>query len=247
MDLTQMYTREMGPPPSPLDWPPQPVEIDLNSSRILPTPSAPVSVSQSWDSALLQPHGFGDISYGSSNTARYQQTPVDPQSRASPQDPLVQWYTGNDGPWVPKVIPDIVADDMSQSRQTGNRSLMPYTGQYKPPPPTSSGFQYGASPSDSGYGTGTRRSVGNTSVFSADVGEREQDSPSLVGQVPDFPPFPIESDLFSRDGRTFDQIWSRPTSNLLDHSGLFCPTCNKPVKTQSELTYGSQQRLLLRD
>jgi hypothetical protein len=180
--------------PPPLDWPPQPVEIDLNRSRTLPSPSASVSAPNAWDSSLLQPHGFGELSYGSSNGARLQQLPMDNQNRASAPDPLAQWYMGNDGPLIPKVIPEIVPKDRSQSRQTSNRSLLSYTGQYKAPNPSDGGsFQYGVPHSESGYGT--RRSVGNTSVFSADVPERNQDCQSVAGQVtnfyiPNHQPFP---------------------------------------------------------
>jgi hypothetical protein len=235
-------TREMGPPP--LDWPPQPVEIDLNSSRTLPSPSASVSAPNAWDSALLQHHGFGELSYGSANVTRLQQLPMDGQNRASTQqDPLAQWYMGNDGPWIPpKVIPEIAPEDRSQSRQVGNRSLLSYAGQYKAPNPSDAGsFQYGVPHSDSGYGT--RRSVGNTSVYSADVPERDQDCQSLAGHVTDFQPFHAMNDAFQRDGRTNDQSWTHPTSSPSESSGLTCPTCHKQVKTQSELKYGHRSRL----
>lgn len=223
--------RDMGPPP--LDWPPQPVEIEVNNSRTLPSPSASVSASNTWDSAsMLQPHPFGELSYGSSNVSRLQQLPMESQARASAQDPLVQWYTGNDGPWVPKVIPEIVLEDRSQSRQASNRGLVTYIGQYKQPNPSEVGsFQYGAPHSDSGYGT--RRSV--ASVFSADVGDRDQDNQSLAGPASDFQTFPVLTDAFQRDGRTIDLPWGHPTSSPSDSSALICPTCQKQVKTPSEL------------
>jgi hypothetical protein len=229
----------MGPPP--LDWPPQPVEIDVNT-RTLPSPSASVSAPNSWESSLLQPHGYGDTSYGPSNFARLQQIPMDNQNRASVPDPLAQWYMGNDGPWIPKVIPDAVPEDRSQSRQASNRSLLSYAGQYKAPNPSDGGsFQFGVPHSDSGYGT--RRSVGNTSVFSADVPERDQDCQSIAGHVTDFQQFHALNDVFPRDGKTNDQPWSHPTSSPSDSSGLVCPTCHKAVKTPSELKYGPRRRL----
>jgi hypothetical protein len=234
----------MGPPP--LDWPPpQPVEIDLNSSRTLPSPSASLSAPNAWDAALLQPHGnFSELSYGQSNVARLQQIPIDVQNRAaSAQDPLAQWYMGNDGPWIPhKVIPDIVPEDRSQLRQGGNRSILSFAGQYKAPNPSDAGsFQFGPPHSDSGYGT--RRSVGNTSVYSADVPERDQDCQSFAGHVPEFQSFQPPNEVFQRDGRTNEQSWSPPTSSPSTPSGLVCPTCRKQVKTQSELKYGPRSRL----
>jgi hypothetical protein len=228
-------TRDMGPPP-PLDWPPQPVEIDVNSSRTLPTPQTSVSAPNSWDTAaLLQPLSFGDLSYGSSNHSRLQQLPMDGQNRATPPAPvaLAQWYMGNDGPWIPKNISEI-PEDRSQSRHTDNRSHLSYAGQYKAPDVGS--FQYGVPHSDSGYGT--RRSDGNTSIFSADVPERDQDCQSLQGHVPDYQSYPVLNDMFQRDGRTTDPTWGHPTPTTSESSKLFCPTCRKQVKTQSELKYG---------
>jgi hypothetical protein len=166
------------------------------------------------------------------------------QNRAtSAQDPLAQWYMGNDGPWIPhRVIPDIVPEDRSQSRQAGNRNNLSYTGQYKPPNPSDAGsFQFGPPHSDSGYGT--RRSVGNTSVYSADVPERDQDCQSIPGHVQDFQSFQTPNEVFQRDGRTNDQSWSHPASSPPSPSGLVCPTCRRQVKTQSELKYGAQRGL----
>lgn len=236
MDPGQMYgaTREMGPPPL-VDWPPQPVEIpvDANISRTLPSPQATVSASNTWDAALLQPN-FGDV-YGSSNHPRLQQLSLDGQNRASPtaQLPLAQWYLNNDGPWIPKGISETVPEDRSQSRQTDNRMHSSYIAQYKGPnPPDPGSFQYPV-PSDSGYGT--RRSDGNASVFSADVPERDQDCQSLQGHVSEYQPYPVHNDLFQSVGRVADPSWSHPTSSLSSSSRLVCPTCHKPVKTQSEM------------
>lgn len=225
----------MGPP---LDFPPRPVEIDidLSSSRTLPSPS--ISGSSTWD-PILQPHGFGDSQYGSSNMARIQHLSVDGQARGPTQDPLYQWYEGNDGPWVPKVIPEIATEEKIHARQIGNRNAMSYGNQYRQPNPSDAGsVQFGVSHSDSGYGT--RRSVGNTSVFSGDVTERDQDCQSLAGHVENFQPFNGFNDVVQqRDSRT-NESWTppaptAPTSSGSDSPGLACPTCHKPVKTQSEL------------
>jgi len=230
----------MGPPP-PLDFPPQPIEIDLNSSRTLPSPSA--SSSAAWDSTNFQPHVFGDMLYGSSNVAKMQQLPMDSTVRGPPQDPLLQWYTGNDGPWIPKVIPEIVSEERLSRVQSGNRNPMSYTGHYRQPNPSDAGsFQYGGSHSDSGYGT--RRSVGNASVFSADVTERDQDCQSLAGHVADFQPFQgLNEVLQTRDAR-INESWSLPApSSAASDTSLVCPTCQKSVKTRSELKYGARSWL----
>ncbi|TVY41620.1 hypothetical protein LOCC1_G005945 [Lachnellula occidentalis] len=234
-DSGQLYgsSRDMAPPP--LEFLPRPVEIDidLSSSRTLPTPS--VSGSNTWD-PILQPHGFGDGPYGSSNMARIHGLSVDYQNRGPTQDPLYQWYEGNDGPWIPKVIPEIASEEKVHARQTGNRHTMSYGNQYRQPNPSEAGsVQFGLSHSDSGYGT--RRSVGNTSVFSADVTERDQDCQSLAGHVENFQPFHGFNDpLQQRDSRT-NGSWTppAPTSAASNPPSLVCPECHKLVKTQSEL------------
>ncbi|TVY83104.1 hypothetical protein LSUE1_G002827 [Lachnellula suecica] len=237
-DSGQLYgsSREMGPPP--LEFPPQPVEIDvdLNSHRTLPSPST--SGSTAWD-PILQPHGFGDGPYGSSNMARIQQLPLDNQARGvTAQDPLYQWYTGNDGPWTPKVIPE-VSEEKIQIRHIGNRNPVSYGSHYRHPNHSETGsVHFSVAPSDSGYGT--RQSVGNTSVFSADVAERDQDCQSIVGHIENFQPFQGYSDVAQRqqqqDPRTHESWTSAPNSTGPNSpAGLMCPTCQKPVKTQSEL------------
>ncbi|RDL37639.1 uncharacterized protein BP5553_05072 [Venustampulla echinocandica] len=232
-DSGQIYgsTREMGPPP--LDFPPQPVEIDLNSfTRTLPSPST--AGSNHWD-PMFQPHAFGEASYVSPNMARVPQLQIDGQGRGPKQDPLVQWYASNDGPWVPKVIPDVAPAERIQATQAGNRNLVSYGNQYRQPNPSEAGsVQFGVPNSDSGYGT--RRSVGNTSVFSADVAERDQDCQSLAGHLDNFQPFQgLNEILPGRDSRISDSWAPRPISIGSDSSGLICQTCQKPVKTQSEL------------
>jgi hypothetical protein len=225
-------TREMGPPPSfPSDFPtpPQPIEIEVNSSRTLPSPSASSSVP--WDN--FSSPGFGGFSdYGPPNVGR----PVDNQVRGSPPDPLQQWYTGNDGPWIPKGI-SVLSEERLHSRvRAGNRMPMPYGNHYRQPNPSDAGsFQYGVTPSDSGYGT--RHSDGNASVFSADINDRDQDCQSLVGHVVDYQPFQgLNNEVVQhRDARVNDAWAPVPSSSPSNTPNLVCPTCQKPLKTRSEL------------
>jgi hypothetical protein len=80
-------------------FPPRPVEIDMNSSRTLPSPSA--SATAGWDSNYPS-LGFSDLPYGPPSMAKMQQIPnVENQIRGSGENPLVQWFTNNDGPWNP--------------------------------------------------------------------------------------------------------------------------------------------------
>jgi hypothetical protein len=213
--------REMGPPS--LDFPPQPIEIDLNNSRTLPNPSS--SSAMPWESNML-PSTFHDLNSPYGPMARIQQLPVD---RIAPQVPLVQWYIDNDGPWCPKGISEGIADERASAKvRSGNRAPAAF-GQFRQDPLENAAFQFGAPPqSDSGYGT--RRGDGNGSIFSADVTDRDQDHPA------DFQSFQGMNDMLPpRDTRTTD-IWSAnlPTTEV---SPLLCIGCNKIVKTKSELKY----------
>lgn len=237
-DSGQFYgsPKEMGPPPLGLP-PAQPVEpgidIDLSSRRTLPSPST--SGSNAWD-PVFQPHGIGESTYGSSSTVRtHHQHSIDNYARSSTQNPLGQWYQENDGPWVPKDLTG-VSEEKLQTREIGNRHAMSFGTQYRQLNPSETGsVHFGVPHSDSGYGT--RRSVGNTSVFSADVTERDQDCQSLAGHVENFQPFHGFTEIGQpRDSRT-NEMWphSDPISSESNSPGLTCPTCHKPVKTQSEL------------
>lgn len=222
----------MGPP-APLDYPPQPVEIevDLSCSRTLPAPGTNV-----WD-PVYSHSGFPEGPYGSANMSRMPQIPSDSQAHGPTQDPLAQWYEGNDGPWVPKVIPAAAHNEITQSKHRGNRSHVSYGSQYRQPNPSDAGsVPFGVSHSDSGYGT--RRSIGNGSVFSADIPERDQDCHSLAGHLESFQPYNSFVEIPSlRDSRLPD-AWTNPaTPARSDTSNLVCSTCHKGVKTQSELKY----------
>ncbi|EKD20902.1 C2H2 type zinc finger domain protein [Drepanopeziza brunnea f. sp. 'multigermtubi' MB_m1] len=154
--------------------------------------------------------------------------PNDGHSRGPPENQLHQWYAGNDGPWNPitRLITDSTADSMS--KQTFNRDPSSYSGHYRQQNPVESlNFQFGVPNSDSDYGT--RRSVANISVFTADVHERDQDTYSSVTSVPDFHSFHGYG-----NSRT-STSWTSPNSHVAESPALICPTCDKFVKTNSEL------------
>lgn len=228
--------REMGP-----SYPPQPIEIDLNNSRTLPSPSA--SVSNTWDSPMFPPHGIGEGSqFASSSFQRHLQ--IETQGRTANQDPLVNWYTGNDGPWIPKGISEVVTDERLPKGRVSSGMSARYGNVYRQPIPSDAGsYQFGAPApaSDSGYGSnGAKRSDGNASIFSADVTDRDPDLQSLAGQITEYLPYPGMGDVMHhREIRTHDH-WtnSLPSSSVPDpQPKLICPTCNKTVKTRSELKY----------
>lgn len=226
----------MGPPS--LHFPPRPMEprsmdIDLSPrnlisvSRTLPSPS--VALPSTWEPPF-QAQALGDIPYGSSNASRMGLT--DSHSRGSPQGPLLNWWQANDGPWIPQsVIPDVGSNDRLSTKHVGIHKHQSFGNQYRQPNPSDAGSFHYHTPSDSGYAT--LRSVGNTSVFSADVPERDQDCQSLASHVADYQPFGI-NDIQQRDSRTADS-WSSTGQESLDPNPHYCHTCKTPVKTPSEL------------
>lgn len=228
------HTREMRPPIPP------PVEVaDLNISRTLPSPTAAASSNLE----LLPPPGpgYAEMSYGTPNNGRMYQFPGDGQPIRPSQDPIQNWYTTQDGPWthvskVTPVISDILSDGRFQSKQTGSRNHNASVGQYRQPNPSEAGsFHFGAPGvphSDSGYGT--RRSVANTSVFSGDAPERDQDCHSLVGHVESYQPFGYIEEMQQRDERSLES-WNTSVSTLSESRGLVCQNCHRTVKTQSEM------------
>jgi len=225
-------TRGMGLPS--MDFLPQPVEIELNNPRTLPSPSA--SAAAHWD---LPQHGFGEISttYGS-NSARHFH--AENQSRASSQAPLIQWYTENDGPWVPK---GVIPEERNSKLKIGNRMSMQYGNQYRQLKSSDSGiYPFGTPNSDSGYGSnGARRSDGNASIFSADLTDKDQDSHSIAGPTSDFHSYQGINEVLQPSDVPRNGPWSTITSNpsLGATASLVCPTCHKGVKTPSELKCGN--------
>jgi hypothetical protein len=221
--------KDMGPPS--LDFPPRPMEIDLTLSRTLPSPSS--SGVAPWESNFIQSQGLGDVSYAPSQAPRM--PPIASHMRGSPQDALASWYNINDGPWVPQTaIPELVPGDRVPPKHINFHNLTSYGNQYRQPNPSEAGsFHYGVSHSDSGYGT--RRSVGNTSVFSGDVPERDQDSQSLTGHMSEFQSFQGVNEVMQHESR-MNESWN-PTA--LNSSSLVCSTCQSQVKTQSELKYAT--------
>ncbi|OWP02587.1 hypothetical protein B2J93_1891 [Marssonina coronariae] len=172
------------------------------------------------------------MSFGG-NTPRISAIRNDGPYRGPHENPLLQWYTGNDGPWnpIPKATTESAVEDRPLSKQMGHRNNISYSSQYRQQNPVETeNSQFGGSHSDSGYGT--RCSVGNISVFSADVHESDHDSHSIAGLSLDYPP--CHGVLQVRDSRTNDSRMP-PSGHASDSPGLVCPACNKTVKTNSEL------------
>lgn len=217
---------------SVLDNPPQVLEIDPSSSTSLQSPSNPVT----WDSPTFAAHGFADTStYGPSSSAR--QVQVDHQSRGRAQNPLIDWYVDNDGPWIPKSSISEVSDERQPRLLQNTRLPFQHGDPYGQRNPSDTGsYQYGVPTSDSGYVT--RRSDGDASVFSGDGPDRDQDSQIFRGRPLDFQHYPpIEEGFQQHDSHLND--WQLPP-DVIDSSStagksFVCHRCQKCVKTKSEL------------
>lgn len=217
-----------------LDFPPQILEIDPGCSTSLQSPSA----SAAWDSSGFTAPEFGDNpTYGPLETTK--QVQGDSQNRVTVQNPLLHWYVGNDGPWVPRSsISEVPGERLARGLEDDQLSFAhgdPY-GQRIPSELES--YPFGVPPSDSGYGT--RRSDGDASVFSMDVPDKDQDGQDFTGRAADFQPYPAIDEGFQQQERHISD-WNLLPDVTLPESKLgktfVCTRCQKQVKTRSELKY----------
>ncbi|KAH8800886.1 hypothetical protein F5884DRAFT_741399 [Xylogone sp. PMI_703] len=227
----------MAPPPR-LDYhQPQPMEINLSSSRFLPPPSA---ASSSWEYSSPLP---GDIStpFGAPGMTRVALTShisMDSHTQALEQSSIQQWYTANDGPWLPKTLIDPALRELSQDRAHKSNPQPSFDPRYRPHNTSDSDtLLFHPTPSDSGYGTATHRSVRNASVYSADMNEREAGCQSFNK------PVSVDQQLYNGLGGLsstrdigLDGAWDPlPTIIFTPASTLVCTVCDKLVRTKSEL------------
>lgn len=209
---------------------PQPDDMRNYAALQAPECSAP------WDGTLPN-YGYVDTSL-----FRQNQDPIETAVRSGPQDPnpLLNWYTNNDGPWVPPgTVPDISMDhNQSRGRLPGFRStassIVPTDPKHIRDANASGfgGFPFVFSPtSDSGYAT--RKSFENGSVFSSPL------RASLSSQSHDNRSFPMLQVSARANGSELSDSWAGSQSASAIHQAhsdaLQCPTCGMAVKTKSEL------------
>lgn len=220
----------MGPPQ--LNYPPQPVEIDPVSY-----PRTSVSFTH-WEPIPYSIGSIGEPSPSpSSSIGHNRAAPIslDLGTRNNPQDPLTIWYTGNDGPWIPKgAVPEVAPDDRLLKRGHSLHRISGYGSQsglrHRPGNPSDNGsVHFGVSPSDSGYGTGL--SLESVSVRGSDVADHSQENRSLIGRIPEFRQY--NENGSSRDPNGTEQ-WGYSSPSAPSYR---CETCQKTVKTRSELKY----------
>jgi hypothetical protein len=215
--------------------PPQPVEIEPGSY-----PRISGSYTH-WESTAYSVGYAGETNPSLPNSIGHNKSsPVslDFGSRNSPPDPLTAWYTGNDGPWIAKgAVPEVPQDERIHPR-----GYNPYRnpGYSSPPdirhrpgnPSDNESLHFGISPSDSGYGTGI--SLESASVRGSDIVDHSQDNRSLLGRVTETQQYHGRESTRKSHGT---EIWpcNSPSANT-----YICPTCQKSVKTKSELKYVAQ-------
>jgi hypothetical protein len=165
------------------------------------------------------------------------------------QDAISQWYTTNDGPWIPKNLA-LPEDDERTSSRIHHMDIqghaMVFPGQYRDRyvPSECETTPPGLAPSDSGYGShATKQSVTATSVYDEPM-DRNTETQSLAGHLSEF-----HLQQFSHAGMEFLTKNTPPTewamqpqqqplqqpARPFDGKGIICETCKKPVKTNSEL------------
>lgn len=227
--------RQMGPPQ--LNCPPQPVEIDPVS---YPRPSGSYAL---WESTSYSTGPLGEPNPPVSNSIAHNKSgpgSLDFGTRNSPQDPITNWYTGNDGPWIPKgAVPEVSQDERINSR---GYALYRNPGYGSPPgirhrpgnPSDNGSVPFGISPSDSGYGTGI--SLESASVRGSDIVDHSQNNRSLLGRASEIHRY-NESGPARQSHGPEQWPYNSPSMPLYR-----CPTCLKGVKTKSELKYVARLR-----
>jgi hypothetical protein len=140
--------------------------------------------------------------------------------------PTMSQFMHDRGPWNP----------LGVARQSAgvsfNQALPNFTGYRSIPPPSEADTvsqSVGGIPTDSGYGSNARQSVGNPSVY----GEVDQslETQGLISRLQ-----AMGQDISSKEEtRNREARSQRPTLGTPNAKSIICPVCNVPVKTNSEL------------
>ncbi|KAI1875641.1 uncharacterized protein JN550_001927 [Neoarthrinium moseri] len=170
--------------------------------------------------------------------------PYDRQVRPVDPNPLEQWYTNNDGPWIPKGIAPPGEQSSSRFNAASRGNGFVFSGTYRESisPSECDTLPPGAMPSDSGYGShGAKPSIATASVCRDDGMDQSQDTQSLAGQFSDLQ-FQAS---FNLDPRQWPQAQGQQPalSRAAPSEGkeLTCETCQKKLKTNSELKKHKQR------
>lgn len=207
-----------------MDAPPRPIEPDPNSVGI--------SLAAS-DSPSLP--DFGDLQPRVQLTRSPNANDAYTRNSRQQLDPLSNWYISQQGPWHPLrnnanvLRPGATVLDARPGATSS--SFAGYRSQ--PLPSESDATAPGHIPSDSGYGSWTRQSVADASVY-GDC-DPSGDTASISGHI---------AGIHFERPMVSPQDWSHQPSAHNDvsvttinaHKQLICPHCHQSVKTRSELT-----------
>jgi hypothetical protein len=141
---------------------------------------------------------------------------------------LEQWYTRNDGPWIPKDVAYPGGRNGVNHRNHG--FIFPGTYRESISPSECDTIPPGLMPSDSGYGShGAKQSNATASICYEDALD-QQETQSLAGHFS----FGLDTRQW-RQSQTPTQPPSLQRHNQTNVKELVCKTCNKTLKTNSEL------------
>lgn len=201
-----------------MNAPPPPIEPDTNDACI--------------SLATLSPGltDFSDLHTAGHFTRSSNPYTVSVRPQGQQQTPLVDW-SSHAAPWDP--IHGRARNDLGAGGKLNHRlngvSFFEYRSPYHPPS-ESEITAPGQLPSDSGYGSLTRQSVAEGSLF-GDC-DRSGDTASVSSHLAGIH---LDRPIVSTSG-----TWTHQAAGLSANygsSGLVCPHCKENVKTRSELKY----------
>ncbi|RYP55378.1 hypothetical protein DL768_000133 [Monosporascus sp. mg162] len=163
---------------------------------------------------------------------------------------LDEWYRRNDGPWTGLAPTHADAGPPSTLGSLRTNSMFQY---YDNAVPSECSTML---PSDSGYGSyGAKRSVANNSVCD-ETFDRNTETQSVIGQLHSELTFTtFNPELLPRSGLDHGDSWaltqgvpkSSDHHSQLNGGSITCETCNKLLKTHSELNPTENQKRLCTD
>jgi hypothetical protein len=136
--------------------------------------------------------------------------------------PMMEYIHNRDEPWNPLDVEKRLFAGVSP-----NHPLSNFHGFRMPPPSEADTVSQsvGGVPSDSGYGSMARQSVGNPSV----CGDMDQ---TLISRLQAMGKENVSS---TTEPRKREARGQRPTLGTPSTKGIICPTCDTLLKTNSEL------------
>jgi hypothetical protein len=135
---------------------------------------------------------------------------------------MIAYMQSRDGPWDPLGVGKGSLVGVPPSQDLRNFST------FRMPPPSEADTvsqSVGGVPSDSGYGSMARQSVGNPSIY----GDMD---PAFISRLQAMGKENVSSTAEPRKREVRGQ---RPTLGASSTKGIICPTCDTPLKTNSEL------------